>query len=118
RHAGTGRAAGPRHAFRSHLPVHGICADRCRGARSRNHHRQRLVTMVLGSAFAAAGIRQPRQKAFVEGNRRTTYADWYRDIASVAGGPRSASGKLLRGKLRTGEYEAYAGNKITVKEDS
>jgi acyl-CoA synthetase (AMP-forming)/AMP-acid ligase II len=122
--------------------------------------------MDLGSAFAAAVMRQPRQEAFVEGNRRTTYADWYRDIASVAGGlqdmglragdhlvvavaelapeeldsvclrsglarfkrpreyvfvkaiPRSASAKLLRRKLRTGEYEAFEGNKVTVKEDS
>jgi 2-furoate---CoA ligase len=32
--------------------------------------------------------------------------------------PRSASGKLLRRKLRTGEYEAFEGNKVTVKEDS
>src|SRR5262249_60185811 len=99
-------------------PGHGFRPVRSRGAGSRNRHRQRLATMVLGSAFAAAVIRQPRQKAFVEGNRRTTYADWHRDIASVAGGPRSASDKLWRGNLRTGEYEAYAGNKITVKEDS
>src|SRR5262249_43497454 len=72
RHAGTGRAAGPRDAFGSHLPVHGICVDRCRGARSRSSHRQRVVTMDLGSAFAAAVMRQPRQEAFVEGNRRMT----------------------------------------------
>src|SRR5262249_36891322 len=32
--------------------------------------------------------------------------------------PRSASGKLLRRKLRTGEYEAFEGNKATVQEDS
>src|SRR5215831_10523828 len=42
--------------------------------------------MDLGSAFAAAVMRQPRQEAFVEGKRRMSYADWYRDIASVAGG--------------------------------
>jgi 2-furoate---CoA ligase len=42
--------------------------------------------MDLGSAFAAAVMRQPRQEALVEGNRRMTYVDWYRDIASVAGG--------------------------------
>jgi 2-furoate---CoA ligase len=44
------------------------------------------MTMDLGSAFAASVVRQPRQEAFVEGNRRTTYADWYREIQSVAGG--------------------------------
>src|SRR5262249_42288661 len=32
--------------------------------------------------------------------------------------PRSASRELLRRKLRSGEYEAFEGNKITVKEDS
>ncbi len=42
--------------------------------------------MDLGSAFAAAVMRQPRQEAFVESKRRMSYADWYRDIASVAGG--------------------------------
>jgi len=41
-----------------------------------------------------------------------------REYVFVKAIPRSASGKLLRRKLRTGEYEAYAGNKITVKEDS
>jgi 2-furoate---CoA ligase len=42
--------------------------------------------MDLGSAFAASVMHQPRQEAFVEGNRRMTYADWYREIAAVAGG--------------------------------
>src|SRR5258707_11857215 len=55
--------------------------------------------MDLGSAFAASVMRQPRQEAFVEGNRRMTYADWYREIASVAGGLRDmglqAGGHLL-----------------------
>jgi len=32
--------------------------------------------------------------------------------------PRSASGKLLRRKLRTGEYESWEGSKVTVKENS
>jgi 2-furoate---CoA ligase len=41
-----------------------------------------------------------------------------REYVFVRAIPRSASGKLLRRKLRAGEYEAYAGNKITVKEDS
>jgi len=41
-----------------------------------------------------------------------------REYVFVKAIPRSASGKLLRRKLRTGEYEAYAGNKITVKEES
>jgi 2-furoate---CoA ligase len=44
--------------------------------------------MDLGSAFAASVMRQPRQEALVEGNRRMTYADWYREIGSVAGGLR------------------------------
>src|SRR5262249_60660389 len=44
--------------------------------------------MDLGSAFAAAVMRRPHEVAFVEGNRRMTYADWYRQIASVAGGLR------------------------------
>ena len=42
------------------------------------------MTMDLGSAFAASVMRQPRQEAFVEGGRRATYADWYREIRSVA----------------------------------
>jgi 2-furoate---CoA ligase len=41
-----------------------------------------------------------------------------REYVFVKAIPRSASGKLLRRKLRTGEYEAFAGNKVTVKEDS
>jgi 2-furoate---CoA ligase len=44
------------------------------------------MTMDLGSAFAVAVLRQPGQEAFVEGSRRVTYADWYREIKSVAGG--------------------------------
>jgi 2-furoate---CoA ligase len=42
--------------------------------------------MDLGSAFAAAVLRRPHAEAFVEGERRITYADWYRQIRSVAGG--------------------------------
>lgn len=42
--------------------------------------------MDLGSAFAISVLRQPRQVAFVEGSRRLTYADWYREIKAVAGG--------------------------------
>jgi 2-furoate---CoA ligase len=42
--------------------------------------------MDLGSAFTASVMRQPGQEAFVEGSRRTTYAEWYRQVASVAGG--------------------------------
>ena len=38
-----------------------------------------------------------------------------REYVFVKAIPRSASGKLLRRKLRTGEYEAFAGNKVTVK---
>jgi 2-furoate---CoA ligase len=42
--------------------------------------------MDLGSAFAAAVLRRPHAEAFVEDNRRITYADWYRQIRAVAGG--------------------------------
>lgn len=42
--------------------------------------------MDLGSAFAVAVLRQPGQEAFVEGGRRVTYGDWYRQIKVVAGG--------------------------------
>jgi 2-furoate---CoA ligase len=41
-----------------------------------------------------------------------------REYVFVKAIPRSASGKLLRRKLRTGEYETFEGNKVTVKEDS
>ncbi|MGA7490631.1 MAG: AMP-binding protein [Xanthobacteraceae bacterium] len=42
--------------------------------------------MDLGSAFAVSVMRRPRQEALVDGGRRVTYAEWYREIASVAGG--------------------------------
>jgi 2-furoate---CoA ligase len=41
-----------------------------------------------------------------------------REYVFVKAIPRSASGKLLRRKLRTGEYEAWEGSKVTVKENS
>src|SRR6266545_6300217 len=41
-----------------------------------------------------------------------------REYVFVKAIPRSASGKLLRRKLRTGEYEAWAGSKVTLKENS
>ena len=44
--------------------------------------------MDLGSAFAVSVMRRPAQEALVEGGRRMTYAEWYRAIASVAGGLR------------------------------
>jgi 2-furoate---CoA ligase len=44
--------------------------------------------MDLGSAFAVSVLRQPRQEAFVDGSKRVTYADWYREIRAVAGGLR------------------------------
>src|SRR5262245_8592368 len=86
RGAGGRRAAGARHAVRAHLPVHGLCVHRRCRARRRNRAAQRAMIMDLGSAFAASVMRQPRQEAFVEGGRRATYADWYREIRSVAGG--------------------------------
>lgn len=42
--------------------------------------------MDLGSAFAVSVRRQPNREAFVEGDRRMTYAAWYSEIKAVAGG--------------------------------
>jgi 2-furoate---CoA ligase len=42
--------------------------------------------MDLGSAFAMSVRRQPEQIAFVEGDRRLTYAVWFEEIRKVAGG--------------------------------
>jgi 2-furoate---CoA ligase len=55
------------------------------------------MTMDLGSAFAVSVLRAPRQIAFVEGSRRVSYADWYREIKLVAGGLREMG-------LRAGEH--------------
>jgi 2-furoate---CoA ligase len=41
--------------------------------------------MDLGSAFAVSVLRQPHQEAIVDGDRRRSYAQWYREIKSVAG---------------------------------
>src|SRR5436190_19181932 len=41
-----------------------------------------------------------------------------REYVLVKAIPRSASGKLLRRKLRTGEYEKFESERITVKETS
>jgi 2-furoate---CoA ligase len=41
--------------------------------------------MDLGSAFAVSVLRQPHQEAIVDGERRRSYAQWYRDIKAVAG---------------------------------
>src|SRR5919205_363777 len=41
--------------------------------------------MDLGSAFAVSVRRQPAAIAVVEGDRRLTYAQWYREIKAVAG---------------------------------
>jgi 2-furoate---CoA ligase len=41
--------------------------------------------MDLGSAFAVSVRRQPAAIAVVEGERRLTYTEWYRDIKAVAG---------------------------------
>ena len=45
--------------------------------------------MDLGSAFAVSVLRRPRQEAFVDGSKRLTYADWYGEIRTVAGGLRA-----------------------------
>jgi 2-furoate---CoA ligase len=42
--------------------------------------------MDLGSAFAVSVLRQPRQEAIVDGDRRRTYAAWYDEIRAAAGG--------------------------------
>src|SRR5262245_32457744 len=42
--ARTGRAAGPRDAFRPYLSMHGLRVDRCRDSRSRHNDEQRLMT--------------------------------------------------------------------------
>ncbi|HEY1363923.1 MAG TPA: AMP-binding protein [Xanthobacteraceae bacterium] len=44
--------------------------------------------MDLGTAFAVSVLRQPHQEAIVDGDRRRSYAQWYRDIKAVAGGLR------------------------------
>jgi len=44
--------------------------------------------MDLGSAFAMSVRRHPNQVALVDGSKRLTYADWYREIRVVAGGLR------------------------------
>lgn len=44
------------------------------------------MNMDLGSAFAVSALRQPQQFAIVDGDRRMTYGDWYREIKVVAGG--------------------------------
>ena len=41
--------------------------------------------MDLGSAFAVSVLRQPGKEAFVDGDKRLTYAAWYREIKAVAG---------------------------------
>src|SRR5436190_6584973 len=41
--------------------------------------------MDLGNAFAVSVRRQPGAIAVVEGNRRLSYAEWYREIKAVAG---------------------------------
>jgi 2-furoate---CoA ligase len=41
--------------------------------------------MDLGTAFAVSVLRGPHQEAIVDGGRRCTYAQWYREIKAVAG---------------------------------
>lgn len=53
--------------------------------------------MDLGNAFAVSVRRQPDAIAFVEDERRLTYAAWYSEIRSVAGG-------LQRMGLRQGDH--------------
>jgi 2-furoate---CoA ligase len=45
--------------------------------------------MDLGSAFAVSVRRQPGAIAVIEGSKRLTYAEWYREIKAVAGGLRA-----------------------------
>jgi 2-furoate---CoA ligase len=54
--------------------------------------------MDLGTAFAVSVLRQPHQEAIVDGDRRRSYAQWYREIKAVAGGLKQmglASGQHL-----------------------
>ena len=42
--------------------------------------------MDLGTAFATSVLRRPHQEAIVDGDRRRSYAQWYREIRAAAGG--------------------------------
>lgn len=53
--------------------------------------------MNLGHAFLVSVLRQPDAEALVDGERRITYAAWYREIKAVAGG-------LQRAGLRAGDH--------------
>jgi 2-furoate---CoA ligase len=53
--------------------------------------------MDLGSAFAVSVLRRPHQEAIVDGDRRLSYAQWYREIKAVAGG-------LKERGLRAGDH--------------
>ena len=53
--------------------------------------------MDLGSAFAVSVLRQPHQEAIVDGDRRLSYTQWYREIRTVAGG-------LKERGLKTGDH--------------
>jgi 2-furoate---CoA ligase len=45
--------------------------------------------MDLGTALAVSVLRQPHAEAIVDGDRRSTYAQWYGEIRAVAGGLRA-----------------------------
>ena len=53
--------------------------------------------MDLGTAFAVSVLRGPHQEAIVDGDRRSTYAQWYREIKAVAGA-------LMEMGLRPGQH--------------
>src|SRR5262245_62706349 len=53
--------------------------------------------MDLGTAFACAVARHGDAEALVDGNRRSSYAEWYGEIRAVAGG-------LRRAGLRPGDH--------------
>jgi 2-furoate---CoA ligase len=55
------------------------------------------VTVDLGSTFAVSVLRQPHQEAIVDGDRRLSYMQWYREIRTVAGG-------LKERGLKTGDH--------------
>src|SRR5713226_10050048 len=68
------------------MPLHRLRGDCCRHSGCGiEPSRERFLTMDLGTAFAVSVLRQPHQEAIVDGDRRRSYAQWYREIKAVAG---------------------------------
>ena len=82
--------------------------------------------MAANATIAAARLRGPinlanlavaRERLNPEGSFELE-KETPKEYVFVKAIPRSASGKLLRRKLRTGEYERFESERITVKETS